>query len=50
MNEVHQLYYKIFSSTGMRASEVLFLEEDCLEKCKYDDWIQLKYKPNADRK
>jgi integrase len=46
LNLTHQLYYKIFSNTGMRSSEVLFLEEDCIEKCKYDNLAQLKYKPN----
>lgn len=42
---IFQLLFKIFSETGMRAKEALFLESDCLERSKYDGFVQLKYKP-----
>jgi integrase len=45
LQESYQLLFKIFSNTGMRAKEVLFLEEDCLEKARYDGYVTLKYKP-----
>ncbi|MBA1336123.1 MAG: hypothetical protein HPY66_2082 [Firmicutes bacterium] len=45
LQEVYQLLFKIFSNTGMRAKEVLFLEADCLEKSKYEGYVLLKYKP-----
>lgn len=45
LQEVYQLLFKIFSNTSMRAKEVLFLEADCLEKSKYEDYVLLKYKP-----
>ena len=45
LQETYQLLFKIFSNTGMRAKEVLFLEEDCLEKARYDGYETLKYKP-----
>jgi integrase len=46
LDEVYQLLFKIFSNTGMRAKEVLFLEDDCLEKARYDGCVTLKYKPH----
>jgi len=40
---IHALLYQIFSNTGMRTKEVLFLEEDCLEPSRFDNLVQLKY-------
>lgn len=45
LQDVYQLLFKIFSNTGMRAKEVLFLEADCIEKSKYKNYVLLKYKP-----
>lgn len=45
LQEVYQLLFKIFSNTGMRVKEVLFLEADCIEKSKYEGYVLLKYKP-----
>ena len=45
LQKVYELMFKIFANTGMRAKEVLFLEEDCLEKSKYEEYLLLKYKP-----
>jgi len=41
---VQALLYRIFSATGMRMKEVLFLEADCLEPSQYEGVVQLKYK------
>lgn len=41
---VYALLYRIFSATGMRMKEVLFLEADCLEPAKYEDVMQLQYR------
>lgn len=37
--------FKILAATGMRAKEVLFLEENCLSKGRYDDLYILRYIP-----
>lgn len=42
---IHALLYQIFSNTGMRTKEVLFLEEDCLEPSRFGNLVQLKYMP-----
>lgn len=42
---IHALLYQIFSDTGMRTKEVLFLEEDCLEESRFKHLMQLKYTP-----
>lgn len=41
---VYVLMYRIFSATGMRMKEVQFLEKDCLEKSRYEEFVQLRYK------
>lgn len=40
----HALMYKIFSETGMRLKEVFLLEENCLEKSRYEGFALLEYK------
>lgn len=45
LDPIYKLIYLIFSSTGMRTKEVLFLEADCLEVSRYENLFQLKYKP-----
>jgi integrase len=45
LDNTQALLYRIFSNTGMRMKEVLFLETDCLEPSPYDGLVQLKYKP-----
>ncbi|MEG0834908.1 MAG: tyrosine-type recombinase/integrase [Christensenellaceae bacterium] len=45
LDKTQALLYRIFSNTGMRMNEVLFLEVDCLEVSPYDGLVQLKYKP-----
>lgn len=45
LDDIHALLYRVFSSTGMRMKEVLFLETDCLEPSPYDGLVQIKYKP-----
>ncbi|MGL6219184.1 MAG: tyrosine-type recombinase/integrase [Lacrimispora sphenoides] len=42
---IHALLYRIFSNTGMRTKEALFLEEDCLEPSRFKSLAQLKYTP-----
>lgn len=44
LNVHHALMYKIFSETGMRLKEVFLLEEDCLERSRYEGFALLKYK------
>lgn len=44
LDPVQALLFRIFSATGMRTKEVLFLEADCLEMSQYDGIVQLKYK------
>jgi integrase len=44
LDPVQALLYRIFSATGMRMKEVLFLEADCLEPSQYEGAVQLKYK------
>lgn len=44
INPVYALLYRIFSATGMRMKEVLFLEADCLEPSRYADVVQLRYR------
>lgn len=46
LDKTQALLYRIFSNTGMRMKEVLFLEIDCLESSPYDGLVQLKYKPH----
>lgn len=42
----HQLIFKIFDATGMRAKEVLRLKENCcFPKDEYEGYIKLKYTP-----
>lgn len=45
LDNTQALLYRIFSNTGMRMKEVLFLETDCLEPSPYDGLVQFKYKP-----
>lgn len=45
LNERDQLVFKIFSSTGLRTKEVLFLEDDCIETTRYDELMAIRYKP-----
>ena len=45
LDETQTLLYRIFSHTGMRLKEVLFLEVDCLEPSRYEGLVELKYKP-----
>lgn len=45
LDESHRLIYHIFSQTGMRMKEVLFLEENCLEETQYEGLMQIKYVP-----
>lgn len=45
LKEHHELLYRIFSNTGMRLKEALFLEADCIEESRYDNLVQIKYKP-----
>jgi len=45
LNEMDQLVYKIFSNTGLRTKEVLFLEEDCIEMTRYEGLMAIRYKP-----
>ena len=44
LDPVQALLYRIFSGTGLRMKEVLFLEADCLEPSPYEGIIQLKFK------
>jgi integrase len=46
LNPSYQLIYKIFSETGLRTKEVLFLEENCIESSRYEGLKQLKYLPH----
>jgi len=41
LSEEYQLIYKIFSQTGMRAKEVVFLEDGCVTKSRYDSVLSL---------
>jgi len=43
--EQYALLYKIFSNTGMRAKEALFLEADCIEPSIHEDLFQIRYTP-----
>jgi len=45
LDDIYALLYRIFSNTGMRMKEVLFLEIDCLEPTSYAGLAQIKYKP-----
>jgi len=45
LKEHHELLYRIFSNTGMRLKEALFLEADCLEESRYENLYEIKYKP-----
>jgi integrase len=38
-----QLAFRIFMETGMRAKEVVFLEESCLETARYQGKVKLRY-------
>lgn len=44
LNPMHQLMYKIFENTGLRASSVCKLEESCLKPSRYPNVMILKYK------
>ena len=44
--EEDQLVFQIFMETGMRAKEVAFLEESCLEKARYEGRVKLRYIPS----
>lgn len=43
LNETDHLVFRIFNETGMRAKEVVFLQDDCLSKARYDGYVLLKY-------
>lgn len=45
LKEHYELLYRIFSNTGMRLKEALFLEVDCIEESRYENLVQIKYKP-----
>lgn len=45
LDESQRLIYHIFSQTGMRMKEVLFLEESCLEETQYEGLKQIRYMP-----
>ncbi|WP_244095689.1 site-specific integrase [Enterocloster clostridioformis] len=45
LDESQRLIYHIFSQTGMRMKEVLFLEENCLEETQYEGLMQIRYTP-----
>lgn len=45
LNQTHQLMYRIFENTGMRASSVCKLKKDCLKPSRYPGVMILKYKP-----
>ncbi len=45
LDDIYALLYRLFSNTGMRMKEVLFLETDCLEPSSYEGLVQIKYKP-----
>lgn len=45
LDESQRLIYHIFSQTGMRMKEVLFLEESCLEETQYEGLMQIRYTP-----
>ena len=45
LSETDRLVFKIFSETGMRAKEVAFLEDNCLETARYKEAVKLKYVP-----
>lgn len=45
LNKTHRLLYRIFSHTGMRMKEVLFLRADCIEPSRYENLSQIKYTP-----
>jgi len=45
LSMTHRLMYRIFSCTGMRMKEVLFLKEDCIEPSRYENLSQIKYTP-----
>ena len=45
LSATHRLMYRIFSGTGMRMKEVLFLKADCIESSRYENLSQIKYTP-----
>lgn len=45
LDESQRLICHIFSQTGMRMKEVLFLEENCLEETQYEGLMQIRYTP-----
>lgn len=45
LSETHGLVFRIFNETGMRAKEVVFLRDNCLEKARHHDCTVLKYIP-----
>lgn len=45
LNETNRLLYRIFSYTGMRMKEALFLQADCIEPSRYENLSQIKYTP-----
>jgi len=50
LSPTHELIYEIFSFTGMRAKEVLRLEDDCCyPKEEYKGFIKLEYIPHKIR-
>lgn len=48
LNEADRLVFDIFSETGMRAKEVVFLEADCLRTARYGDGetVMLRFIPH----
>ena len=45
LNKAYQLFYRIFSNTGMRMKEVLFLRAECIESSRYNNLSEIKYTP-----
>ena len=45
LSESEHLVFQIFMETGMRAKEIAFIEEGCLEKARYDGRVKLRYIP-----
>jgi integrase len=45
LSETDALVLRIFNETGMRAKEVAFLEEDCIEKTRTGKHMMLKFVP-----
>lgn len=44
LSEAYDLVLNIYSNTGLRAKEVMLLEEGCIRTSRYADTVQLRYK------